>query len=123
VVHAGPTVGVKNLFVPVPNYHPPTVAQMDMIATAVVQEVRAGGVVMEHCGGGKGRWGLTLLDELFCWCFLSCAFMCTKKCSFNRPTTADARVVDGTTPSISTQSFRRIPPLDDDLSSSLGNGV
>ena len=48
---------IRNLFVPVTNYEPPTTAQMDEIVDAVVLVVGAGGAVMEHCGGGKGRAG------------------------------------------------------------------
>ena len=48
---------IRNLFVPVTNYEPPTTAQMDEIVDAVVRVVGAGGAVMEHCGGGKGRAG------------------------------------------------------------------
>ena len=42
---------------PVPNYHPPTAEQMDAVVDAVARVVGAGGAVMEHCGGGKGRAG------------------------------------------------------------------
>jgi protein-tyrosine phosphatase/predicted kinase len=49
--------GIENLFVPVPNYEPPTVEQMDMIAKRVLQTIAEGGIVLEHCGGGKGRAG------------------------------------------------------------------
>jgi len=49
--------GVRNLFVPVPNYHPPTVPQADAVLAAIVSTVDGGGKVMVHCGGGKGRAG------------------------------------------------------------------
>jgi atypical dual specificity phosphatase len=48
---------IRNVFVPVPNYHPPTTEQMDEIMVMVADEVRRGGIVLEHCGGGKGRAG------------------------------------------------------------------
>jgi len=49
--------GVRNLFVPVPNYHPPTVAQTDAALAAIAGTVEGGGKAMVHCGGGKGRAG------------------------------------------------------------------
>ena len=49
--------GVANSFYPVPNYHPPTTQQMDDIVDEVAAALAAGGKVMEHCGGGKGRAG------------------------------------------------------------------
>jgi len=49
--------GVRNLFVPVPNYHPPTVPQAQMILEEVAEAVAAGQKAMVHCGGGKGRAG------------------------------------------------------------------
>ena len=66
---------IKNLFVPVTNYEPPTTAQMDEIVDAVVRVVGAGGAVMEHCGGGKGRAGtvaacLLLRARRWCWRWL-----------------------------------------------------
>mmetsp|Transcript_59951 Transcript_59951/g.130029 ORF Transcript_59951/g.130029 Transcript_59951/m.130029 type:complete len:1381 (-) Transcript_59951:223-4365(-) len=49
--------GVENLFVPVPNYYPPTVAQMDDVMAAITAKLTAWQSVMVHCGGGKGRAG------------------------------------------------------------------
>ena len=49
--------GVRNLFVPVPNYEPPSMLQIDSIVDEVVKAVADGDAVMEHCGGGKGRAG------------------------------------------------------------------
>jgi len=49
--------GVRNMFVPVRNYHPPTVPQVDEIFAAVAEVVSTGKKVMVHCGGGKGRAG------------------------------------------------------------------
>lgn len=48
---------LKNLFIPVPNYYPPSVAQTD---EALYQMVQSGGPVLVHCGGGKGRAGTLL---------------------------------------------------------------
>jgi len=49
--------GVQNLFVPVANFHPPTVPQMDQILEAIVAVALSGQKAMVHCGGGKGRAG------------------------------------------------------------------
>jgi len=49
--------GIENLFVPVPNYCPPSLDQMEMIFHCIQQAVEGGGSVMVHCGGGKGRAG------------------------------------------------------------------
>jgi len=46
-----------NLFVPVPNYYPPSNDQMDEIIDAIEKVVTGGGTVVVHCGGGKGRAG------------------------------------------------------------------
>lgn len=51
------TEGIENWFVPVPNYEPPTMEQMDSICLRVQQTISQGGCVLEHCGGGKGRAG------------------------------------------------------------------
>jgi protein-tyrosine phosphatase len=51
------TEGIENWFVPVPNYEPPTIEQMDSICHRVQQTIAQGGCVLEHCGGGKGRGG------------------------------------------------------------------
>mmetsp|Transcript_49977 Transcript_49977/g.140044 ORF Transcript_49977/g.140044 Transcript_49977/m.140044 type:complete len:1427 (-) Transcript_49977:87-4367(-) len=49
--------GVRNFFVPVPNYEPPTVDQVDSIMATVEEVVASGKRAMVHCGGGKGRAG------------------------------------------------------------------
>mmetsp|Transcript_51518 Transcript_51518/g.130947 ORF Transcript_51518/g.130947 Transcript_51518/m.130947 type:complete len:1157 (-) Transcript_51518:39-3509(-) len=56
---------VSNLFVPVPNYHPPTSQQVHDIFAQVAAVVFAGRKVMVHCGGGKGRAG-TVAACLMC---------------------------------------------------------
>ena len=48
----------NNVFAPVPNWHPPTIEQMDMIVEKVGEEIVSNGrAVLIHCGGGKGRAG------------------------------------------------------------------
>eukprot|EP00405_Crypthecodinium_cohnii_P010526 CAMPEP_0206430020 /NCGR_PEP_ID=MMETSP0324_2-20121206/6574_1 /ASSEMBLY_ACC=CAM_ASM_000836 /TAXON_ID=2866 /ORGANISM="Crypthecodinium cohnii, Strain Seligo" /LENGTH=1105 /DNA_ID=CAMNT_0053895785 /DNA_START=60 /DNA_END=3378 /DNA_ORIENTATION=+ len=50
--------GVRNLFVPVPNYYPPSAEQTDSIAEKVLATTSSQNQkVMVHCGGGKGRAG------------------------------------------------------------------
>ncbi|KAI0095010.1 ATP dependent DNA ligase [Irpex rosettiformis] len=46
---------VRNTFCPIPNYHPPTVEQVDIIIKLLCNEDH--GPVLIHCGGGKGRAG------------------------------------------------------------------
>ncbi|KAL1412984.1 hypothetical protein Q8F55_000733 [Vanrija albida] len=47
---------LEHVFVPVPNYHAPTLAEMD----AVWGMVAEGGAWLVHCGGGVGRAGTVL---------------------------------------------------------------
>ena len=54
------TKSIRNLFVPVPNYNPPTVEQMVYIEQTVRMEILKGGKVLVHCGGGKGRAGTVI---------------------------------------------------------------
>lgn len=46
-----------NLFIPVPNYQPPSIPAMDRIVWEVARSVNSGKPVLIHCGGGKGRAG------------------------------------------------------------------
>ncbi|EKM61644.1 uncharacterized protein PHACADRAFT_51353, partial [Phanerochaete carnosa HHB-10118-sp] len=46
---------VKNTFLPIPNYHPPTIEQMDLIVKLLCDDDNL--PVLVHCGGGKGRAG------------------------------------------------------------------
>ncbi|GJE89638.1 ATP dependent DNA ligase [Phanerochaete sordida] len=46
---------VTNTFLPIPNYHPPTIEQMDLIIKLLCDEENL--PVLIHCGGGKGRAG------------------------------------------------------------------
>ncbi|WVQ83964.1 hypothetical protein IAT38_006109 [Cryptococcus sp. DSM 104549] len=50
------TFKLQRLFIPVPNYHPPTIAEMDYI----YNKIKEGGVWLIHCGGGVGRAGTVL---------------------------------------------------------------
>lgn len=47
---------LENVYVPLPNYGAPTLAEMD----AILARIRAGGVWLVHCGGGVGRAGTVL---------------------------------------------------------------
>ncbi len=47
----------SNLFVPVPNYQPPSIDQMNQMVEAIEDAIHGGGSVVVHCGGGKGRAG------------------------------------------------------------------
>jgi len=49
---------ITNLFVPTPNYKPPTIAEMDHIYQLFSDDVE--GFWLVHCGGGKGRAGTVL---------------------------------------------------------------
>jgi atypical dual specificity phosphatase len=62
---------IANIFVPVPNFKPPTVAQMDHCAALITSAVLAGGAALVHCGGGKGRAGTVLA----CWAHHSRAYV------------------------------------------------
>jgi atypical dual specificity phosphatase len=46
---------ISNTFLPIPNYHPPTVEQMDIIIQLFKDERNT--PLLVHCGGGKGRAG------------------------------------------------------------------
>ncbi len=51
---------ISNLFIPVPNYHPPSVEQMDEILYQIALRHLSCQGVLVHCGGGKGRAGTVL---------------------------------------------------------------
>lgn len=46
---------IKHTFLPIPNYHPPTTEQMDLIMRMLVEGDEL--PMLVHCGGGKGRAG------------------------------------------------------------------
>ncbi|CAE6464253.1 unnamed protein product [Rhizoctonia solani] len=50
-----PTPHVRHTHVPIPNYKPPTIEQMDIILRRIHEP--GGSPVLIHCGGGKGRAG------------------------------------------------------------------
>ncbi|CAE7162005.1 unnamed protein product [Rhizoctonia solani] len=49
------TVHIRHTHVPIPNYKPPTLEQMDIILRRIHEP--GGSPVLVHCGGGKGRAG------------------------------------------------------------------
>jgi len=67
----GPSAGgIKNVFVPVPNYHPPTEEQTDMILELFKEHILGEENipnVLIHCGGGKGRAGTVAAACLMKW--------------------------------------------------------
>jgi len=46
---------IKHTYLPIPNYHPPTIEQMDLIMRLFENEDQL--PLLIHCGGGKGRAG------------------------------------------------------------------
>eukprot|EP00811_Abedinium_folium_P000231 NODE_1020_length_2648_cov_5.422451.p1 GENE.NODE_1020_length_2648_cov_5.422451~~NODE_1020_length_2648_cov_5.422451.p1 ORF type:complete len:741 (-),score=238.33 NODE_1020_length_2648_cov_5.422451:322-2544(-) len=48
---------VRNLYVPVPNFHAPTTPQADEVLAAIASVAARGEKAMVHCRGGKGRAG------------------------------------------------------------------
>lgn len=46
---------ITNTYLPIPNYHPPSIEQMDLIMRLVEDETKV--PLLIHCGGGKGRAG------------------------------------------------------------------
>ena len=60
---------VKSTFCPVPNYHPPTIEQMDLIIKLLCNVDT--GPVLIHCGGGKGRAGTVAACYLVAFGLLS----------------------------------------------------
>ncbi|KAH8591103.1 hypothetical protein B0O99DRAFT_633140 [Bisporella sp. PMI_857] len=49
---------VSHIFIPTPNYKPPTIAEMDYIYQLFCDDID--GFWLVHCGGGKGRAGTVL---------------------------------------------------------------
>ncbi|WVW79538.1 hypothetical protein I302_101507 [Kwoniella bestiolae CBS 10118] len=62
---------IKNIFIPIPNYYPPSIEQIDIIIQLLNDESNL--PVLVHCGGGKGRAGTAIA------CYLA-------SYGFNRPT-------------------------------------
>ncbi|KAM5539342.1 hypothetical protein V8D89_006976 [Ganoderma adspersum] len=46
---------IRNIYLPVPNHHPPTIEQMDLVLRLLEDERNT--PMLIHCGGGKGRAG------------------------------------------------------------------
>ncbi|EAU92461.1 ATP dependent DNA ligase [Coprinopsis cinerea okayama7 len=46
---------IINTFLPIPNYHPPSIEQMDIVMRMFLDEDKL--PLLVHCGGGKGRAG------------------------------------------------------------------
>ncbi|WWC63849.1 uncharacterized protein I303_106454 [Kwoniella dejecticola CBS 10117] len=49
---------IQNIFMPVPNYYPPSIAQMDIIIQLLDNQDNL--PMLVHCGGGKGRAGTVI---------------------------------------------------------------
>ena len=49
---------IKNIFMPVPNYHPPSLEQMNIVISLVNDDSNL--PLLVHCGGGKGRAGTVI---------------------------------------------------------------
>jgi len=52
--------GIRHLFVPVPDFCGPSVEELHTITDFMVREISSGGIVLVHCGAGKGRTGTVL---------------------------------------------------------------
>ncbi|WWC98147.1 hypothetical protein V866_005038 [Kwoniella sp. B9012] len=53
---------IKNIFIPVQNYYPPSIEQMDVIIQLLNDETNL--PILIHCGGGKGRAGTVIASYL-----------------------------------------------------------
>ncbi|WWD06926.1 hypothetical protein V865_005023 [Kwoniella europaea PYCC6329] len=49
---------IKNVIIPIPNYYPPSIEQMDVIIQLLNDEANL--PILIHCGGGKGRAGTAI---------------------------------------------------------------
>ncbi|ESK89353.1 dna ligase iii [Moniliophthora roreri MCA 2997] len=49
---------ITNTFLPIPNYHPPSIEQMDIVIRLMEDESKLPTLI--HCGGGKGRAGTVI---------------------------------------------------------------
>ncbi|KAL0564426.1 hypothetical protein V5O48_017619 [Marasmius crinis-equi] len=58
---------IINTFLPIPNYHPPSIEQMDLIMRLMEDESKLPTLV--HCGGGKGRAGTAVACYLAAYGF------------------------------------------------------
>ncbi|WVQ63730.1 uncharacterized protein L199_001883 [Kwoniella botswanensis] len=60
---------IKNIFIPIPNYYPPPIEQMDVIIQLLNDETNL--PILIHCGGGKGRAGTVIACYLASYRFHS----------------------------------------------------
>ncbi|KAI0789376.1 ATP dependent DNA ligase [Abortiporus biennis] len=58
---------IRNTYLPIPNYHPPTVEQMDLIIRLIWDSDNS--PLLIHCGGGKGRAGTVIACYLVAFGF------------------------------------------------------
>lgn len=65
----------KNTYLPIPNFHPPTIEQMDLIVRLLQDPDNL--PVLIHCGGGKGRAGTVAACYLAAFGFSSVPDPCT----------------------------------------------
>ncbi|TEB38527.1 ATP dependent DNA ligase [Coprinellus micaceus] len=60
---------ICNTFLPIPNFHPPSIEQMDLVMRLFLEDENL--PLLVHCGGGKGRAGTVAA------CYMSaCGFKC-----------------------------------------------
>ncbi|KAJ8079568.1 hypothetical protein PM082_011155 [Marasmius tenuissimus] len=58
---------ITNTFLPIPNFHPPSIEQMDLVMRLVEDESKL--PMLVHCGGGKGRAGTVVACYLAAYGF------------------------------------------------------
>ncbi|KAF5379348.1 hypothetical protein D9757_007659 [Collybiopsis confluens] len=58
---------VSNIFLPIPNYHPPSIEQIDVVIRLLEDENKI--PLLIHCGGGKGRAGTVIACYLAAYGF------------------------------------------------------
>ncbi|KXN81893.1 Dual specificity protein phosphatase 23 [Leucoagaricus sp. SymC.cos] len=63
---------ITNTFLPVSNYHPPSIEQMDIIIQLLEDNKKM--LLLVHCGGGKGRAGTVIACYLATFGFMKPSF-------------------------------------------------